>query len=209
VNIGKNFDTPLERAPDDYLYCLRKVYPVASYVAVNISSPNTANLRDLQHGPQLAHLLSALAEERERLARESLRRVPLAVKIAPDLEDGELVTIADLLLANGIDAVIATNTTVSRAGVEGLNHADEPGGLSGAPLKSRATAMVRKLVARLGGRVAVIGVGGIMSAADARERLDAGASLVQLYTGLIYRGPELVAEAAAACAGSTSARHRQ
>ncbi len=204
VNIGKNFDTPLDCAADDYLYCLRKVYPLAGYVALNISSPNTPDLRRLQQEPHLERLLSALVDEREKLAREWSRRVPLAVKIAPDLDDAEMDTIASLLLRHGIDAVIATNTTVSRAGVESLRHGAETGGLSGAPLKSRATAVVRGLAAALAGRVAIIGVGGIMSGAEAREKLDAGASLVQFYTGLVYQGPALVSEAAAACAGVSS-----
>jgi dihydroorotate dehydrogenase len=209
VNIGKNFDTPLEDAVDDYLYCLQKVYPVASYVAVNISSPNTANLRNLQRGPELERLLSALAEARQRLARESSRRVPLAVKIAPDLETAEVDTIAALLIAHGIDAAIATNTTVSRVGVEGLRHAAEAGGLSGAPLKFRATETLRRLAASLGGRIPVIGVGGIMNGTDAREKLEAGAALVQIYTGLIYRGPGLIRESAAACAGPIAQHHNE
>lgn len=209
INIGKNFDTPLERAADDYLYCLQKVYPLASYVAVNISSPNTRDLRNLQQGPELERLLSALAETRERLAQRSSRRVPLAVKIAPDLEDTEVDIVAAGLLAHGIDAVIATNTTLSRDGVQGLRHADEAGGLSGAPLTSRATAVVRRLAAALSGRIPVIGVGGIMSAAHARERLAAGAALLQLYTGLIYRGPGLIAETATACTGSIAQHHKE
>ena len=209
VNIGKNFDTPLERAADDYLYCLQKVYPLASYVAVNISSPNTRGLRALQQGPELERLLSTLAESRERLAQRSSRRVPLAVKIAPDLEDAEVDAIATQLLTHGIDAVIATNTTLSREGVQGLRHAGEAGGLSGAPLTPRSTALVRRLAAALSGRIPVIGVGGIMSGAHARDKLAAGAALVQLYTGLIYRGPGLVAEAAAACAGSIAQHHKE
>ncbi len=209
INIGKNFDTPLERAADDYLYCLQKVYPLASYVVVNISSPNTRDLRALQQGPELERLLSALAEARERLAQKSSRRVPLAVKIAPDLEDAEIDAIAARLLAHGIDAAIATNTTLSRDGVQGLRRADEAGGLSGAPLASRSTRVVRRLAAALSGRIAVIGVGGIMSAAHAREKLVAGAALVQLYTGLIYRGPGLIAETAAACAGSIAQYHKE
>jgi dihydroorotate dehydrogenase len=202
VNIGKNFDTPLERAADDYLYCLQKVYPVASYVAVNISSPNTANLRALQQGAELERLLSALARERDRLSREWSRRVPIAVKIAPDLEGTDIDALARMLIEHDVDAAIATNTTVSRAGVEGLRHGDEAGGLSGSPLRSRATAVLRRLAAKLGERIALIGVGGIMDGENAREKLDAGASLVQLYTGLIYRGPGLISETAAACARS-------
>jgi len=194
INIGKNFDTPIARAADDYLACLEKVYPLASYVAVNISSPNTKNLRELQQADSLAGLLRALASARARLARSHKRRVPLAVKIAPDLDDTEVAEIAHALVALEIDAVIATNTTVSRRGVEGLPHAEEPGGLSGEPLRPLATAVVAKLAAALNGRLPIVGVGGIFGAADAREKLDAGASLVQLYTGLVYRGPGLVRE---------------
>jgi dihydroorotate dehydrogenase len=209
INIGKNFDTPLERAEEDYLYCLQKVYPLASYVAVNISSPNTRDLRTLQRGPELERLLSALAEARERLAQKSSRRVPLAVKIAPDLQDAEVDMIAARLLAHGIDAVIATNTTLSRDGVQGLQHADEAGGLSGAPLMSRSTEVVRRLATALSGRIPIIGVGGIMSGADAHQKLAAGAELLQVYTGLIYRGPGLVAETAAACAQSIAQHHKE
>jgi dihydroorotate dehydrogenase len=196
VNIGKNFDTPIARAADDYLACLEKVYPLASYVAVNISSPNTKNLRELQQADSLAGLLRALASARDRLTRRHKRRVPLAVKIAPDLDDTEVAEIARALVAFEIDAAIATNTTVSREGVEGLPHAEEPGGLSGAPLRPRATAVVGKLAAALNGRLPIVGVGGILGAADAREMLAAGASLVQAYTGLVYRGPSLVREIA-------------
>jgi dihydroorotate dehydrogenase len=194
VNIGKNFDTPIARAADDYLACLEQVYPLASYVAVNISSPNTKNLRELQQADSLAGLLRALASARDRLARRHKRRVPLAVKIAPDLDDTEVAEIARALVAFEIDAAIATNTTVSRKGVEGLPHAEEPGGLSGAPLRPLATAVVGKLAAALNGRLPIVGVGGILGAADAREMLAAGASLVQAYTGLVYRGPSLVRE---------------
>jgi dihydroorotate dehydrogenase len=194
INIGKNFDTPIERAAEDYLACLEKVYPHASYVTVNISSPNTRNLRQLQQADELARLLGRIVKRRDQLAAGAPRRVPLAVKIAPDLDDEQVVAIARLAVDFGIDAVIATNTTVSRAGVEGLPHAGEAGGLSGAPVREAATAVVRKLAAALKGSVPIIGVGGIMSAADAREKLDAGASLVQVYTGLVYRGPGLVRE---------------
>jgi dihydroorotate dehydrogenase len=192
VNIGKNFDTPLERAADDYVACLEQVYPLASYVTVNISSPNTRGLRDLQRTDELGTLLAALARARDRLARAPGRRVPLAVKIAPDLDDEAIAAIARGLAGHGIDAAIATNTTVSRQGVEGLPHAAEAGGLSGGPLRLLATAVVRKLAAALKGEIPIIGVGGIAGAADAAEKLDAGASLVQLYTGLVYRGPALV-----------------
>jgi len=195
INIGKNFDTPIERAADDYLICMRAVYPVAGYIAVNISSPNTKDLRQLQRGGELEGLLAAIDREGRSLARKHKRRVPVAVKIAPDLDDAAIDAIAERLAAHDVDAVIATNTTVSRAGVKGLRHADEAGGLSGAPLRARSTAVMRKLAAALDGAIPIIGVGGILSGADARAKVDAGASLVQLYTGLVYRGPALVSEA--------------
>lgn len=198
INIGKNFDTPLEHAVDDYLICLRKVYAHASYVTVNISSPNTQNLRSLQQAPALARLLSALAEARESLAAEHRRRVPLAVKIAPDLDDGAISDIARLAVEHSMDAIIATNTTLSRDGVDGLPHGAETGGLSGAPLRSRSTDVIRKISRSLAGRMPVVGVGGIHCGADAVEKIDAGASLLQIYTGMIYRGPELVGELARA-----------
>jgi len=195
VNIGKNFDTPIERAADDYIACMREVYPVASYVAVNISSPNTKDLRQLQGGGELEALLAALDREGRALAHKHKRRVPVAVKIAPDLDDAAIEAVAARLVAHDVDAVIATNTTVSRAGVQGMRHAKEAGGLSGAPLRARSNGVVRKLSAALGGAIPIIGVGGILSGADARAKIDAGAQLVQLYTGLIYRGPALVREA--------------
>jgi dihydroorotate dehydrogenase len=194
VNVGKNFDTPIERASDDYLACLRKVYLHASFVTANISSPNTKDLRALQHVNRLDALLAALAAERDSLAKQHGKRVALAVKIAPDLDERGIEAIADRVAARGIDAVIATNTTASRDGVGHLRASREPGGLSGAPLKALATAVVGKLRRLLPASVAVIGVGGIASAADAREKLDAGADLVQLYTALVYRGPSLVGE---------------
>jgi len=198
INIGKNLDTPIERAEDDYLACLRKVYAHAHYVTVNISSPNTKNLRDLQAGEALDHLLRSLMTEREALAQSQGRRVPIAVKIAPDLEPAAVDAAADAFVRHGVDAVIATNTTLSREGVEGLRHAEEAGGLSGAPVRARSTDVLRRLNARLSGHIPTIGVGGILSGADAREKLDAGASLVQVYTGLVYRGTALVEEAVAA-----------
>ena len=194
VNVGKNFDTPNERAADDYLACLRRVYSFASFVTANVSSPNTKDLRALQRPDELDALLAALAAERDRLAKQHGKRVPLAVKVAPDLDEPGIEAIADRVAARGIDAVIATNTTVSREGVGHLPVSREPGGLSGAPLKALATAVVGRLRRRLPASVAVIGVGGIASAADAREKLDAGANLVQLYTALVYRGPGLVGE---------------
>lgn len=198
INIGKNFDTPVARAADDYLDCLRKVYAYASYVVVNISSPNTLNLRQLQNAAELDHLLDALKAEQKKLADQHGRYTPLAVKIAPDLEPPQIEAIAALLMQHRIDGVIATNTTLSRTGVEALPHARETGGLSGAPLTQRATAVIRKLHSALQGALPIIGVGGIMCGADAKEKMDAGASLVQIYTGLIYRGPDLVHEAAQA-----------
>jgi len=194
INIGKNFDTPLERAADDYLICLRKVYTAAHYVAVNISSPNTRGLRTLQQGGELEALLAALKAEQRKLAAKYGRYVPLAVKIAPDLSDEEVAAVAQKLLAHGIDGVIATNTTTSRTDVAGMLHATEDGGLSGTPLFKRSTEVVAVLAQELAGRVAIIGTGGIMRVADARAKIDAGASLVQIYTGLIYRGPALVGE---------------
>lgn len=198
INIGKNFDTPLERAAGDYVACLRKVYPLASYVTVNISSPNTENLRRLQGAGELDALLSALKAEQRALAARHGKAVPLAVKIAPDLEPPQIEVIAGSLRRHAIDAVIATNTTVTREGVAGLPHEHETGGLSGAPLTARATSVVRQLAQALAGKLPVIGAGGIMTGADAREKVAAGASLVQLYTGLIYRGPALVGECIAA-----------
>jgi len=197
INIGKNFDTPIERAAEDYLYCLRKVHAAASYVAVNISSPNTANLRQLQQSDQLDRLLGTLTGENRKLAARHGRTVPLAVKIAPDLNAEELRQMAASFVRHRVDAVIATNTTISREGVEGLENAGETGGLSGAPLKIRSTAVLRELARSLDDRIPIIGVGGIFAAADAREKLVAGASLVQLYSGLIYEGPGLVRRIAA------------
>jgi dihydroorotate dehydrogenase len=194
VNLGKNKDTPLERTADDYVACLEKIYPLVSYATVNVSSPNTANLRQLQQAGELGGILAQVTKARDRLARTHQRRLPLAVKIAPDLDDEQIAAIAGALVDYGIDAVIATNTTISRAGVKGLPHGDEEGGLSGAPLRALSTAVIRKLAGALKGRLPIIGSGGLMSVADAREKLDAGATLLQLYTGLVYRGPGLVRE---------------
>jgi dihydroorotate dehydrogenase len=194
INIGKSFDTPIERAAADYVICMRKTYALASYLAVNISSPNTPDLRRLQDDDELDRLLVALKAEQQALWRASGRYVPLAVKIAPDLSDERIEVIARSLLGHGIDGVIATNTTVARTGVEGLPYGDEVGGLSGAPLRERSTAVVRKLHAALGGRIAIIAVGGILGGEDALEKIAAGASLIQLYSGLIYTGPHLVAD---------------
>ncbi|KAF7598173.1 MAG: dihydroorotate dehydrogenase (quinone) [Candidatus Dactylopiibacterium carminicum] len=194
VSIGKNADTPLERAVDDYLACLEKVYPFASYIAANISSPNTRNLRQLQGESELDGLLAALKRRQTELADQHGHYVPLALKIAPDVDDAQLTNIADALRRHRIDGVIATNTTLAREAVAGERHATETGGLSGAPLRQRSTAIVRMLAEKLGGELPVIGAGGVMSGEDAREKIEAGASLVQLYTGFIYRGPGLVAE---------------
>ncbi len=191
INIGKNFDTPIERAAEDYLYCLRKVHAAASYVAVNISSPNTANLRQLQQSEQLDRLLGILTEENRKLAARHGKTVPLAVKVAPDLTAEEIGQMSAAFVRHGVDAVIATNTTLSRAGVEGLANSEQAGGLSGAPLKARSTAVLRELARSLDDRIPIIAVGGVFSATDAREKLDAGASLLQLYSGLIYEGPGL------------------
>jgi dihydroorotate dehydrogenase len=194
INIGKNFDTPIARAADDYEFCLAKVYAHASYVTVNVSSPNTRDLRQLQGADELGALAGKLKTEQKRLADLHGRYVPLVLKIAPDLGDAELEAIAKGVLRHKLDGVIATNTTVSRTGVGGLRHAGESGGLSGAPLRDVSTAVVSKLARLFEGRVPIIGVGGVMNAEDARAKLAAGASLVQIYTGLIYRGPQLIGE---------------
>ncbi|MEO8767475.1 MAG: quinone-dependent dihydroorotate dehydrogenase [Nitrosospira sp.] len=198
INIGKNFDTPVEKSAGDYLTCLHKVYRYAGYVVVNISSPNTPHLRQLQNAEELDYLLDVLKAKQKELADEHAKYTPLVVKIAPDLEPQQIESVAALLMKHQIDGVIATNTTLSRAGVETLPHAGETGGLSGAPLTQRATAVIRHLHAVLQGALPIIGVGGIMCAADAKEKIDAGASLVQIYSGLIYRGPHLVSEVAKA-----------
>ena len=194
INIGRNFDTPNERAADDYVTCLRAVYAKAHYVTINISSPNTAGLRELQAGSALATLLRKLKREQTVLAQRHGRHVPIVVKIAPDLTDDAIRDIARLLVQHQCEGVVATNTTISREGVTGLPHADEAGGLSGAPVRERSTAVIRTLARALDGALPIIGVGGIFSGKDAREKVAAGASLVQIYTGLIYRGPELVEE---------------
>jgi dihydroorotate dehydrogenase len=205
INIGKNFDTPMENAAEDYLHCLEKVYPYADYITANISSPNTKNLRDLQAEDELDNLLGRLSSRRAELADESGRCVPLAVKVAPDLNDVEISVIADVVTRHRMDAVIATNTTTSRNGVEGLKHADEAGGLSGAPLKPSADKVLAALSRVLPENVALIGVGGITCGQDAVDKMDLGASLVQFYTGMIYRGPELVSE----CLQAIAARNNR
>lgn len=198
LNIGKNADTPIERAVEDYLLGLRGVYPYADYVTVNISSPNTRNLRQLQSDEALERLLAALTDERARLADQHGVHRPLFLKIAPDLDEAQIGAIADALQRHGIDGVIATNTTLAREAVQGLPHADEAGGLSGAPLAAPSNRVIAALRARLGPGFPIIGVGGILSGDDAVAKLRAGADAVQLYTGLIYRGPALVTEAARA-----------
>jgi len=195
INIGKNFDTPIERAVDDYLACLQAVYSRANYVTVNISSPNTKNLRDLQSSEKLDELLGALMSKRASLAKGSARPKPLLVKVAPDLDDEQIEAIATLALKHSVDGLIATNTTIGRDEIAGHKHAGETGGLSGRPLFARSTAVLRKLSRALGGKVALIGVGGILTGADAHAKIDAGASLVQVYTGFIFRGPELIGRA--------------
>jgi dihydroorotate dehydrogenase len=198
INIGKNAATPIEHAADDYLVCLRKVYAHASYVAVNISSPNTKDLRQLQGEDALHDLLKSLKAEQQKLADTHGKYVPIVLKIAPDMEDGQVAQIARLLMQHRIDGVIATNTTLSREGVESLPHGEESGGLSGAPVRDKSTRVIRLLTAELKGALPIIGVGGILSGSDAAEKIRAGAALVQVYSGLIYRGPVLVAESCAA-----------
>ncbi len=192
INIGKNFDTPIENAVDDYLTGLRKAYTSSSYVAINISSPNTKNLRQLQQGDEIKSLMAALKAEQLKLQQEHGFYVPLAIKIAPDLTSDEIIHIAQLLLEFEIDGVIATNTTIARDKIASHPFAHEAGGLSGAPLKDPSTLVVRGLAAELQGKIPIIASGGILNALDAQEKLTAGASLVQIYSGLIYRGPQLI-----------------
>jgi dihydroorotate dehydrogenase len=198
INIGKNFDTPIERAADDYLICLDKVYAAASYVTVNISSPNTKNLRQLQGESELDALLGALKARQTELTQRHGRYVPITLKIAPDLDDAQIVNIADALRRHRIDGVIATNTTLGRAGVEHLKHGNETGGLSGAPVFEKSTAVVAALSKALAGELPIIAAGGITDGAKAKAKLEAGASLVQIYSGMIFRGPALITEAIAA-----------
>jgi dihydroorotate dehydrogenase len=201
INIGKNFGTPMARATDDYLAAFEKVYEVASYVAVNVSSPNTKNLRQLQGGAELDQLLACLKEAQHRLAGHHGRYVPLALKIAPDLDAIGISDIADALRRHRVDAVIATNTTLARDKVEGLRHAGQEGGLSGAPLLEASTAVVRQLAQELAGEVPIIAAGGVLDGAGARAKIEAGATLVQLMSGLVFRGPGLVRECVQATAG--------
>ena len=205
INIGKNAATPIEQATEDYLICLDKVYGDASYVTVNISSPNTKNLRELQKDDALDELLSRLKARQESLAEQHGRYVPMALKIAPDLDDTQVVAIADALRRHRMDGVIATNTTLSREGVEGLAHAEETGGLSGAPVLAKSNRVLEKLSTALAGEVPIIGVGGITRGEQAAEKIRLGASLVQLYSGFIYRGPALVSESVRAVAAELAA----
>ncbi|OGT69733.1 MAG: dihydroorotate dehydrogenase (quinone) [Gammaproteobacteria bacterium RIFCSPLOWO2_02_FULL_57_10] len=200
INIGKNFDTPVENAADDYLICMRKCYATASYIVVNLSSPNTPGLRSLQFGDDLRKLLALLKTEQATLTQMHGRKVPLAVKIAPDIDDNEIHLIAAALLDNEIEGVIATNTTLDRSAVQDSPWKDQAGGLSGAPVFEKSTHVIRVMKDAVGDRLPIIGVGGIMSGADARAKIEAGASLVQLYSGFIYRGPELIKESADAIA---------
>ncbi|MEL7292299.1 MAG: quinone-dependent dihydroorotate dehydrogenase [Pseudomonadota bacterium] len=194
INIGKNKDTPIEKGAEDYLICMDKVYLYADYIAVNISSPNTPGLRSLQYGEALDELLSELKQKQAELAKLHDKYVPLALKIAPDLSDDEISQICQSLIKNNIDGVIATNTTLDRSIVEGMKHANEAGGLSGRPVQSRSTEVVRRLNQELQGQVPIIGVGGIDCYVAAKEKLMAGAELVQVYSGFIYKGPGLVSD---------------
>jgi dihydroorotate dehydrogenase len=208
LNIGKNAATPIEHATDDYLACLAGVYPHADYVTVNISSPNTKNLRALQSDEALDALLSAIAARRSELAAQHGRRAPIFVKIAPDLDEAQVEVIAATLRRHGMDGVIATNTTISRELVKGLPHAEEAGGLSGSPVLAASNRVIAQLRAALGAGYPIIGVGGVLSAQDALAKLKAGADVVQIYTGLIYRGPALVDEIARAFRQESAVRAR-
>ncbi len=199
INIGKNAVTPLENAADDYLLCLEKAYPHASYITVNISSPNTKNLRDLQSGDELSRLLGSLKERQQQLQGQHGRYVPLAVKIAPDLDDAQIDDIARIVPACGIDAVIATNTTIDKSALGASPLAQEAGGLSGAPVFAPSNRVLKKLADAFAGSLPLIGVGGILSGGDAKHKLDLGATAVQVYSGMVYRGPALVKECLAAC----------
>lgn len=194
INIGKNAATPIDQAVEDYIEGLRQSYPFAGYITINISSPNTRNLRQLQQGDEINKLLGALKTEQLHLQQRHGRYVPLVVKIAPDLDEDGIVRIAGLLMAYAIDGVIATNTTVARDQIQGHRHAGETGGLSGAPVRDRSTKVVKSLAAELNGKLPIIAAGGIMNAADAQEKIAAGASLAQIYSGLIYTGPALIEE---------------
>ena len=203
INIGKNFDTAVDDAVSDYVKCLQQVYAYADYITVNISSPNTPGLRDLQFGDSLEELLSAVKTEQEKLAQAHNRYVPIAVKIAPDMDDKSVEWLAKTLIEHQIDAVIATNTTITREGVEGLEHSDEAGGLSGVPVRDKADHVLQVMAVHLNGTLPIIAAGGISSAADAQRKIQLGASLVQIYSGFIYQGPALVNECAQALSHSS------
>lgn len=192
INISKNHNTPLQQASNDYQLCLNACYPIADYVAINISSPNTEGLRSLQHGADLERLLTTLKQDQQRLHKEHNRYVPIAIKIAPDLSETELQQASQTILNSGMDAIIATNTTLSRTGIEASQHANEPGGLSGAPLTTLSTQTIKQLKSHLGNKLPIIAAGGIMTPTDAQNKLQAGADLLQLYTGFIYHGPQLI-----------------
>lgn len=192
INIGKNASTPIENAKQDYLICLKKAFAYASYITINISSPNTSGLRNLQHGVYLQDLLTSLKTEQNSLQQRYQKRVPLVVKVAPDLSEAELIELADTFKRCNIEGVIATNTTIARTGVTNLLNANEQGGLSGRPLTGKSTGVLTVLRRELDGKIPLIAAGGIMTAADAQQKLDAGADLIQLYTGLIYHGPKLI-----------------
>ena len=194
INIGKNKDTPVEQGKDDYLICMDKIYPYAGYIAINISSPNTPGLRTLQYGDALDDLLSAIKNKQQALQELHHKYVPVAVKIAPDLSEEELIQVADSLVRHNIDGVIATNTTLDRSLVQGMKYCDEMGGLSGRPVQLKSTEIIRRLSQELNGRLPIIGVGGIDSVIAAREKMAAGASLVQIYSGFIFKGPPLIKE---------------
>ncbi|WP_043316519.1 quinone-dependent dihydroorotate dehydrogenase [Microbulbifer sp. HZ11] len=206
INVGKNFDTPVEDAADDYCICMEKVYAHADYITANVSSPNTQGLRDLQFGDSLSQLLNALKEKQAQLAAEHDRYVPLAVKIAPDMDDDAIAQVAKTLQEHEIDGVIATNTTIDKSSVENMEHGAEQGGLSGRPLTARSTEVIRKLSSALDGKLPIIGVGGIFDGESAAEKIRAGATAVQIYSGFIYRGPEVIREAAAGIAELHKAR---
>ena len=207
LNIGKNATTPIENAVDDYVICLDGVYPHADYVTVNISSPNTKNLRALQSDEALDALLSAIAKRRDKLVKQHSKRVPIFVKIAPDLDPAQVDVIAAALKRHGMDGVVATNTTLARDAVKGMRHATEAGGLSGAPVLQASNLVISQLRAALGKSYPIIGVGGVMSGEDAVSKIKAGADVVQIYTGLIYKGPELVMQSAKAIKDSTVIEH--
>jgi len=198
INIGKNAVTPVENASDDYVIGLQKVYEHADYITVNVSSPNTQGLRDLQFGDSLNRLLEIIKNEQTRLQAQYNRYVPIAVKIAPDMDEDAVIQVAQSLIAQGMDGVIATNTTIGREGVEQYENSREMGGLSGLPVRDKSTQVIKQLYAELGERLPIIGVGGITDGASAAEKIKAGAKLIQIYSGFIYRGPALINEAAAA-----------